>query len=129
MATPIASGIVALVREAAPSLDAFEVMDVIRNSSEIRDKPANTISDRWHEKWGFGLIDASCAIDFALDQPCTPLEDTGVVNPPPSGNGSAISYQLANHQTIRGGWKAILRRFQALPISRRVNNSIRYKYG
>ena len=88
MATPIASGIVALVREAAPSLDAFEVMDVIRNSSEIRDKPANTISDRWHEKWGFGLIDASCAIDFALDQPCTPLEDTGVVNPPPSGNGS-----------------------------------------
>ena len=88
MATPIASGIVALVREAAPSLTAFEVMDVIRNSSEIRDKPANTVSDRWHEKWGFGLIDASCAIDFALDQPCTPLEDTGVVNPPPSGNGS-----------------------------------------
>ena len=60
----------------------FEVMDVIRNSS-IRDKPANTVSDRWHEKWGFGLIDASCAIDFALNQPCTPLEDTGVVNPPP----------------------------------------------
>ena len=88
MATPIASGIVALVREAAPSLDAFEVMDVIRNSSELRDKPANTVSDRWHEKWGFGLIDASCAIDFALNQPCTPLEDTGVVNPPPSGNGS-----------------------------------------
>ncbi len=88
MATPIASGIVALVREAAPSLNAFEVMDVIRNSSELREKPANTVSDRWHEKWGFGLIDASCAIDFALDQPCTPLEDTGVVNPPPSGNGS-----------------------------------------
>ena len=88
MASPIASGIVALVREAAPSLDAFEVMDVIRNSSELRDKPANTVSDRWHEKWGFGLIDASCAIDFALNQPCTPLEDTGVVNPPPSGNGS-----------------------------------------
>ena len=88
MATPIASGIVALVREAAPSLDAFEVMDVIRNSSETREKAANTVSDRWHEKWGFGLIDASCAIDLALDQPCTPLEDTGVVNPPPSGNGS-----------------------------------------
>ncbi len=88
MATPIASGIVALVREAAPSLNAFEVMDVIRNSSEIRDKPANTVSDRWHEKWGFGLIDASCAIDLALDQPCTALEDTGVVAPPPSGNGT-----------------------------------------
>ena len=49
MATPIASGIDCTVREAAPSLDAFEVMDVIRNSSEIRDKPANTVSDRWHE--------------------------------------------------------------------------------
>ncbi len=88
MATPIASGIVALVREAAPSLSAFEVMDVIKNSSEVRDEPAKTVSDRWHEKWGFGLIDASCAIDFALNQPCTPLEDSGVVNPPPSGNGS-----------------------------------------
>ena len=88
MATPIASGIVALVREAAPSLTAIEVMDVIRNSSEIRDKPADTVSDRWHEKWGFGLIDASCAIDLALDQPCTALEDTGIVAPPPSGNGS-----------------------------------------
>ena len=88
MATPIASGIVALVREAAPSLDAFEIMDVIRNSSEIRDKAANTVSDRWHEKWGFGLIDASCAIDFALDQPCTPLDGNGTITPPPSGNGT-----------------------------------------
>ena len=103
MATPIASGIIALVREAAPSLTAFEVMDVIRNSSEIRDKPANTVSDRWHEKWGFGLIDASCAIDLALDQPCTALEDTGVVAPPPSGNGSG-DYVTINQPSNNTWW-------------------------
>ncbi|MBK70932.1 MAG: hypothetical protein CMB43_00655 [Euryarchaeota archaeon] len=103
MATPIASGIIALVREAAPNLNAFEVMDVIRNSSEIRDKPANTVSDRWHEKWGFGLIDASCAIDLALDQPCTPLEDTGVVAPPPSGNGSG-DYVTINQPSNNTWW-------------------------
>ena len=103
MATPIASGIIALVREAAPSLTAFEVMDVIRNSSEIRDKPANTVSDRWHEKWGFGLIDASCAIDLALNQPCTALEDTGVVAPPPSGNGSG-DYVTINQPSNNTWW-------------------------
>ena len=103
MATPIASGIIALVREAAPSLTALEVMDVIRNSSEIRDKPANTVSDRWHEKWGFGLIDASCAIDLALNQPCTALEDTGVVAPPPSGNGTG-DYVIINQPTNNTWW-------------------------
>ena len=103
MATPIASGIIALVREAAPSLSALEVMDVIRNSSETRDKPANTVSDRWHEKWGFGLIDASCAIDLALNQPCTALEDTGVVAPPPSGNGTG-DYVIINQPTNNTWW-------------------------
>ena len=45
MATPIASGIVALVERLNPSLDAFEVMDIIRNSSEIREKGSSSVSD------------------------------------------------------------------------------------
>lgn len=102
MATPIASGIVALVREANPSLDAFEVMDVIRNSSEIREKGSSSVSDRWHEKWGFGLIDASCAIDFALDKTCTPLDGGDIVAPPPTGNGTGDYVDI--NQPTNGTW-------------------------
>ena len=104
MATPIASGIVALVREAAPSMNAFEIMDVIRNSSEIRDKPANTVSDRWHEKWGFGLIDASCAIDYALDQPCTPFEDDGSNAPPPTNENGSGDFVMISQPSNNTWW-------------------------
>ena len=103
MATPIASGVVATVIEANPSLDALEIRDIIRNSSEIKqDKPSEeSVSNRWNDKWGFGLIDASCAIDLALNKPCTPLEG-GVITPPPSGNGSGDHVDIS--QPTNGSW-------------------------
>jgi len=104
MATPIASGVIATVIEANPSLDALEIRDIMRNSSEIRqDKSSEPgVSDRWNNKWGFGLIDASCAIDMALDKPCTPLEGNGGVTPPPSGNGSGDHVEIT--QPNNGSW-------------------------
>jgi len=103
MATPIASGVVATVIEANPSLDALEIRDIIRNSSEFQqDKASETsVSNRWNNEWGFGLIDASCAIDMALDKPCTPLEG-GVVAPPPSGNGSGDHVDIS--QPTNDSW-------------------------
>ena len=103
MATPIASGVVATVIEANPSLDALEIRDIIRNSSEIQqDKASETsVSNRWNNKWGFGLIDASCAIDMALNKPCTPLEG-GTIAPPPTGNGSGDHVDIA--QPTNGSW-------------------------
>ena len=103
MATPIASGVVATVIEANPSLDALEIRDIIRNSSEIQqDKASETsVSNRWNDKWGFGLIDASCAIDLALNKPCTPLEG-GTIAPPPSGNGSGDHVDIS--QPNNGSW-------------------------
>ena len=103
MATPIASGVVATVIEANPSLDALEIRDIIRNSSEIQqDKASETsVSNRWNDKWGFGLIDASCAIDMALNKPCTPLEG-GVIAPPPTGNGSGDHVDIS--QPTNGSW-------------------------
>jgi hypothetical protein len=103
MATPIASGVVATVIEANPSLDALEIRDIIRNSSEIQqDKASETsVSNRWNNKWGFGLIDASCAIDMALNKPCTPLEG-GVIAPPPTGNGSGDHVDIS--LPTNGSW-------------------------
>ena len=128
MATPIASGIIALVREAAPSLTAFEVMDVIRNSSEIRDKPANTVSDRWHEKWGFGSIDASCAIDFGpRPAVCLPLRILELLPRHRVVMVQEIMSPSTNRLTIRGS-KVILQQYQDPQISHQANSLIRSRY-
>ena len=71
MATPIASGIVATLLQAKPNLTPQEVKDLLRNSSEQRGEISeSSTSNRWNDKWGFGLIDASCAIDMALQLGC-----------------------------------------------------------
>ena len=64
MATPIASGVVALMLEADPSLTPQEVKDILRNSSEQRGDPYDeSLSERWNDKYGFGIIDAACAVN------------------------------------------------------------------
>ena len=70
MATPIASGVIALLLEADPSLSPEEVKDVIQKSSEPRGEPADESISRWNETYGHGIIDASCAIAFAKGQIC-----------------------------------------------------------
>ena len=104
MATPIASGIVALMLQADPSLEPQEVKDILRNSSEARGSASEpSISDRWNDEWGFGLIDASCAIDMVLEKACTPLEANGdIITPPPSGNGTGDHVDMS--KPTNGTW-------------------------
>ena len=104
MATPIASGVVATLLQARPNLEPQEVKDILRNSSEQRGEASeSSISNRWNNKWGFGLIDASCAIDMALQRSCTPLGDGGgVTPPPPTGNGSENNVII--NYPINGSW-------------------------
>ena len=65
MATPIASGVIALMLEADSSLSPQDVKDNLRNSSEVRGNPSESgVSDRWNDKYGFGIIDANCAVIF-----------------------------------------------------------------
>lgn len=70
MATPIASGVVALVLEADPSLTPEEVKEIIRLSSEPRGEPADSDISRWNETFGMGIIDAACAIAIATGLIC-----------------------------------------------------------
>ena len=104
MATPIASGIVALMLQADPSLEPQEVKDILRNSSEARGSASEpSVSDRWNDGWGFGLIDASCAIDMVLQKACTPLEANGdIITPPPTGNGSGDHVDMS--KPVNGTW-------------------------
>ena len=92
MATPLVSGIVASLLQADDSLTPEEIRNILRNSSEARGSATEPdISNRWNEKWGFGLVDASCALDRVLDRSCTPLEDNGgiIIDPPPVGTALA----------------------------------------
>ena len=72
MATPVVSGIVAAMLQADEDLTPQEIKDMLRNSSESRRQSGEplasepSVSERWNNKWGFGLVDAACALDFAL---------------------------------------------------------------
>ena len=99
MATPVVSGIVAVLLQADDSLDPLEVRDILRNSSEQRGSASEpSVSDRWNNEWGFGLVDASCALDFVLDRICTPLEDTGdiVIDPPPGDDDFGYDVSISS---------------------------------
>ena len=104
MATPIAAGVVATMLQAEPSLTPQEVKDILRNSSEQRGTASEpSISNRWNADWGFGLIDASCAIDTILERSCTPLDGGGgVVPPPPTGNGTGDHVTM--EKPTNGSW-------------------------
>ena len=69
MATPIASGVVAMMLEADPSLTPSEVKDILRISAESRGAPYSSDS-RWNSEYGYGIIDASCAISVIKNLDC-----------------------------------------------------------
>ena len=97
MAAPLVSGVVAIMLQADPGLDPYEIKDILRNSSEQRGSASEpSVSDRWNDEWGFGLLDASCALDFTLERPCTPLDSGGggVIIDPPPGNDTEQGVQI-----------------------------------
>ena len=105
MATPVVSGIVAILLQADPSLEPQHVRDILRNSSEARGSASEpSVSNRWNDQWGFGLVDASCALDKVLKRMCTPLEDNGeiIVDPPPGGEGLGYDVHMTSpvNQTL-----------------------------
>ena len=94
MATPLVSGVVALMLQANPDLDPLEIKDILRNSSEEKGSASESgISERWNNEWGFGLLDASCAVDTALERKCTPLSSGGggVIVPPDNDTSEGVT--------------------------------------
>ena len=102
MATPLVSGVVALMLQADPALKPLEIKDILRNSSEKKGSPSEPgVSDRWNEDWGFGLMDASCAIDTVLDRTCSPLTGGGGIFVPPD-NDTSLGIDITSPEN--GSW-------------------------
>ncbi|NCF97057.1 MAG: S8 family serine peptidase [Euryarchaeota archaeon] len=102
MATPLVSGVVALMLQANPDLTPVEIKDILRNSSEERGGASeSSVSERWNNEWGFGLLDASCAVDMALERSCTPLNGGGggVVLPPDNSTAEGVEIESLNNGT------------------------------
>ena len=117
MATPLVSGVIALMLEANPTLSPQEVKDLIRNYSQVKGSASEpSVSDKWNNKWGFGLIDASCLVDVARGLQCEGIvTGGGPPPPPPSDNGTGIvvnitspkngSWMISDKMTrIKGSW-------------------------
>ena len=102
MATPIVSGVVALMLQADSSLKPTEIKDILRNSSELKGSPSSDVSDRWNDEWGFGLLDASCAVDTVLDRSCTPLSSGGGAIIVPPTNDTSLGVEIENPEN--GTW-------------------------
>jgi subtilisin family serine protease len=104
MATPLVSGVVALMLQADSGLTPIEIKDILRNSSEQKGNPSEpSVSNRWNSDWGFGSLDASCAVDTVLGRTCTPLTDGGggggVIVDPPNESDEGIIFDTPTNGT------------------------------
>ena len=104
MATPLVSGVVALMLQADSSLTPVEIKDILRNSSEQKGSPSEpSVSNRWNSDWGFGSLDASCAVDTVLGRSCTPFTDGGggggVIVDPPNESDEGIIFDTPENGT------------------------------
>mmetsp|Transcript_153 Transcript_153/g.388 ORF Transcript_153/g.388 Transcript_153/m.388 type:complete len:1944 (+) Transcript_153:467-6298(+) len=72
-ATPVVSGVIALMLEANPELSWRDVQGILAATSAIVDDDEDTTAldnggGYWHSNWyGFGLIDAKAAVEAAMD--------------------------------------------------------------
>ena len=103
MATPLVSGVVALMLQADSALTPVEIKDILRNSSEKKGSPSEpSVSDRWNSDWGFGSLDASCAVDTVLKRTCTPLTGGGggdIIVPPPNESDEGVIFDNPTNGT------------------------------
>ena len=90
--------------QADSSLDPIEIKDILRNSSEVKGSPTEPdVSNRWNDEWGFGLLDASCAVDTVLERTCTPLSGGGggaVIIPPTNETSAGVTIE----NPVNGTW-------------------------
>ena len=110
MATPLVSGVVALMLQADSSLTPVEIKDILRNSSEQKGSPSEpSVSNRWNSDWGFGSLDASCAVDTVLGRSCTPFTGGdgggGVIVDPPNESDEGIIFDTPREWNMVTNWR------------------------
>ena len=66
-ATPSVSGILALMIEANPDLDPFEMKEILKFTAERKGEPTQPdVDPYWNRDFGWGIVDAYKAVELAI---------------------------------------------------------------
>jgi subtilisin family serine protease len=97
-ATPVAAGIVSILRGLGPELRTRHIRDILEASAEDQVGPANEDTPGWDEFFGFGRVNLKNALDVFLTTTAAPLagapsEGVGLrVEPNPSDALAHIAF-------------------------------------
>tara|TARA_B100000676_G_scaffold124443_1_gene123962 strand:- start:23167 stop:27879 length:4713 start_codon:yes stop_codon:yes gene_type:complete len=90
MSCPAVAGFVAVMLQIDDELEPQEVKDLLQNNSETRGQASlPSISNRWNEDYGFGIIDGNMILNAMLGGNVDPGPGNGT-EPPPSGTGDWV---------------------------------------
>ena len=102
-ATPTVTGVIALMMEANPELNPFQIKEILKQTAERRGEPFDTSIDPfWNEDFGWGMVDAYEAVKLSLD-----LQNSGIpiesYSPYLQLHIGSVTQDLQNSSTIING--------------------------
>ncbi|MEI7595637.1 MAG: S8/S53 family peptidase [Bacteroidota bacterium] len=103
MSSPMASGVIALMLEANPQLDADDLRYIFKQTA-IKDNYTGALPDSGNYIWGLGKINAFKGVKFALDYTgvynSNPSNENIIVYPNPANNTINIDCQFENTRLL-----------------------------
>jgi len=99
-ATPVAAGIVTILRGLEPELRTRHIRDILQASAEDQVGPASEDTPGWDQFFGFGRLNLKNALDVFLAATAAPVNEHSVrglslrIDPNPSSASSRISFAM-----------------------------------
>ena len=91
MSAPAVAGFVAVMLQIDDSVDPQEVKDLLQNNSERRGSASQpSITDKWNNQYGFGIVDGKMILEAMLGGGVDPPDPGNGTEPPPAGSGDWV---------------------------------------
>ena len=91
MSAPAVAGFVAVMLQIDDSVDPQEVKDLLQNNSETRGSASQpSITDKWNDQYGFGIVDGNMILEAMLGGGVDPPDPGNGTEPPPAGSGDWV---------------------------------------
>ena len=93
MSAPAVAGFIAVMLQIDDGLEPQEVKDLLQNNSETRGSPSKpSITDKWNDHYGFGIIDGNMILEAILGGGIDP-DPGNETEPPPPGSGDWVVFE------------------------------------
>ncbi len=91
MSCPAVAGFVAVMLQIDDGLDPQEIKDLLQNNSERRGQASEpSITDKWNDQYGFGIVDGNLILEAMLGGGVDPNPGNNSTEPPPPGSGDWV---------------------------------------